>query len=95
MIFWGPPGVGKTTLANIIAQTQKGVVLPIYTNNIILEFNEFLRISINDCFRPNITTFLNRYDKKTVALFNSLDNFNKSPIILNVIIVRIRSNCFD
>jgi putative ATPase len=23
MIFWGPPGVGKTTLAQIIAQTVK------------------------------------------------------------------------
>src|SRR5665647_340024 len=28
MILWGPPGVGKTTIANIIAQTLK---VPFYT----------------------------------------------------------------
>ena len=28
MILWGPPGIGKTTLANIIATTSKR---PFYT----------------------------------------------------------------
>ncbi len=26
-ILWGPPGVGKTTLAQIVAQTMQGAVL--------------------------------------------------------------------
>jgi len=29
MILWGPPGVGKTTLAGVIAATQKIVLIKI------------------------------------------------------------------
>ena len=29
MILWGPPGVGKTTIANIIAHTLQVSILPV------------------------------------------------------------------
>ena len=38
MIFWGPPGVGKTTLARIISKTQDRPFLEIISINAFLKY---------------------------------------------------------
>ena len=56
MIFWGPPGTGKTTLANLIANESKR---PIYKISAINSGVKEVRDIINKTNKPN-SLFLNK-----------------------------------
>jgi hypothetical protein len=66
-------------LRTIVGESQKGSVLPVFSNPTIVNFNQFLRTSVNETFRDNITAYLNKYDKKTVAKFNDIFNVGFTP----------------
>jgi putative ATPase len=65
MIFWGPPGVGKTTLAQIVAQ-EAG--LPFFQlsaiNSGVKEIREVIELS--------------KKQSKTVVFIDEIHRFNKS-----------------
>ena len=42
LIFWGPPGIGKTTLANIIANSSDR---PFFTLSAITKINPFTKLT--------------------------------------------------
>lgn len=72
MIFWGPPGCGKTTLANIISNTCGG---------------EFAKLNAGSCGVADVKEVirkakenLNLYGKRTYLLLDECHRFNKAQL---------------
>lgn len=65
MILWGPPGVGKTTLANIIASQLK---MPFFTLSAISSGVKDVREIIDKA----------RYSGRTILFIDEIHRFNKS-----------------
>lgn len=69
MIFWGPPGVGKTTLANIIAKK---------TNSVFIEFSAVtsgikeIKSVMNDAEQNR------KLGEKTIVFIDEIHRFNKA-----------------
>ncbi len=70
MIFWGPPGVGKTTLANVIAENTKSnfIFFSAVTSGV-----EDVRRVIKEAKKEKETT-----DKITILFVDEIHRFNKS-----------------
>ena len=69
MIFWGPPGVGKTTLAQIIAHTTRS------------RFNEFSAVTsgikeIREVMKQADTS--SQYGQRTLVFVDEIHRFNKA-----------------
>ena len=72
MIFWGPPGCGKTTLANIISKTCGG---------------EFAKLNAVSCGVADVKEVIkqakdrmNMYGKRTYLLLDECHRFNKAQL---------------
>ena len=70
MIFWGPPGTGKTTLARIIAQHSNAEFIPI---SAVLSGVKEIRAAVADA--QKIQTEQNR---RTILFVDEVHRFNKS-----------------
>lgn len=70
MIFWGPPGVGKTTLAQIIANMTKSRYMPF---SAVSGSVKDIRDIIKDA-----ETQRKFYAKKTILFVDEIHRFNKS-----------------
>lgn len=70
VIFWGPPGVGKTTLARLIAQ---------YTKSAFIEFSA-VTSGVQDVRRviKEAEERLKLYNKKTILFIDEIHRFNKA-----------------
>ena len=69
MIFWGPPGVGKTTLAKIIANE---------TSSAFYELSA-VTSGVNDIKRLVEQARMNRFDnRKTIVFVDEIHRFNKA-----------------
>jgi putative ATPase len=69
MIFWGPPGVGKTTLARIIAKKTKAAFLDFSAaNNGIKEIREIMR-------QAEQNTLMG---ERTIIFIDEIHRFNKA-----------------
>ena len=69
MIFWGPPGVGKTTLAKIIANE---------TSSAFYELSA-VTSGVNDLKRLVEQARMNRFDnRKTIVFVDEIHRFNKA-----------------
>ncbi len=69
-IFWGPPGTGKTTLANIIAQTTHGEFIKL---NAVQAGVADVKRAVEDA-RNN----LKMYGKRTYLMLDECHRFNKT-----------------
>ena len=70
MIFWGPPGVGKTTLALIIAKTLDAHFVSF---SAVLSGVKDIRAVIEDARQQ-----LKYYGKRTILFVDEIHRFNKS-----------------
>jgi len=69
MIFWGPPGVGKTTLARIIANKTKASFIDFSAvNSGIKEIREVMKEADNN----------RRFGTKTILFVDEIHRFNKA-----------------
>ena len=69
MIFWGPPGVGKTTLANIIAQTQQR---PFFSLSAINSGVKEIREVIDQAGKGGL------FQKSAILFIDEIHRFSKS-----------------
>lgn len=69
MILWGPPGVGKTTLARLIANTADADFIPI---SAVLSGIKDIREAVE---RAELT--LQQHDRKTILFVDEVHRFNK------------------
>jgi putative ATPase len=70
MIFWGPPGTGKTTLARIIAKMTKAAFAQLSaTSGSVKEVREVVK---------NAEKFLEFNGRKTILFVDEIHRFNKS-----------------
>ena len=69
MIFWGPPGVGKTTLANVIAKQ---------TNSFFINFSAVTSgiKEIKEVMKQAEDT--NLFNKRTIVFIDEIHRFNKA-----------------
>jgi putative ATPase len=70
MIFWGPPGSGKTTLAHVIASATKSHFTPI---SAVSSGVAELRQAIDDAAKR-----LNQSGERTILFIDEIHRFNKS-----------------
>lgn len=72
MILWGPPGVGKTTLAHIIANRCK------QTQNIRFVKLSATMAGVND-IKTAVTAAKNdlKFGRKTILFMDEIHRFNK------------------
>lgn len=69
MIFWGPPGVGKTTLARLIANTADADFIAV---SAVLSGIKDIRDAVD---RAELT--LQQYGRKTILFVDEVHRFNK------------------
>ncbi|MFH0887173.1 MAG: replication-associated recombination protein A [bacterium] len=68
-IFHGPPGTGKTTLANIIANTVNAHFIPL---NAVVAKVEDIRLAINDAKK-----LIKAQGRRTIVFIDEIHRFNK------------------
>jgi putative ATPase len=70
MIFWGPPGTGKTTLARVIAQHSDAVFMPI---SAVLAGVKDIRAAVSEAKKIQL-----EQNKQTILFVDEVHRFNKS-----------------